>query len=45
MKVGDICLVDNATMHIISSPADLIEGSGKAKILLASGTKLTIQNA
>lgn len=45
MKAGDVCLVDSATMHTICSLADLIEGSGKAKILLASGTKLTIQNA
>ena len=63
-KVEDVCLADNATIHIIfqdkkyflevkllerkvniiSSPIDLIEGSRRAILLLASETKSIIQN-
>ena len=34
-----------ANMNTISGPIDLIEGTGKAMIILAKGTKLNIHNA
>ena len=34
-----------AVIHTISGPADLVEGSGKAHIVLPNGTGLCVENA